>query len=68
MKRNELLRHLRNHRCDLAHKERHEGKRTTGRRSTVPGHIETPDQLPIKICKDQGVRRPDGTRHLRRKH
>ncbi|MBI5612336.1 MAG: type II toxin-antitoxin system HicA family toxin [Gammaproteobacteria bacterium] len=58
MKRNELLRHLRDHGCELLR----EGGRHSwwhnpmqNRRSAVPRHSEVKDILALKICKDLGV-------------
>ncbi len=58
MKREELLRHLRSHRCELLR----EGARhswwqnsTLNKRSAVPRHSEINDNLAKKICKDLGI-------------
>jgi mRNA interferase HicA len=58
MKRNALLRHLKNKGCVLL---REGGKHswwhnpTLGKRSAVPRHTEIKDILAKKICKDLGV-------------
>lgn len=61
MKRGDLLRHLREHGCDLLR----EGRRHSwwhnprqNKRSAVPRHNEIDDHLANKICKDLGVPRP----------
>ena len=58
MKRKALLRHLRDHGCELSR----EGAKHSwwhnpnlNRRSAVPRHTEIVDQLARKICKDLGV-------------
>jgi mRNA interferase HicA len=58
MKREELLRHLRRHECELLR----EGSRHSwwynpdqNKRSAVPRHNEIDDNLARKICKDLGV-------------
>lgn len=58
MKRNELLKHLRNHGCLLLR----EGGRHSwwhnpvlNKRSAIPRHSEIKDILAKKICKDLGV-------------
>lgn len=58
MKRNELLRYLREHGCS----ELREGARHSwwhnpalNKRSAIPRHTEIKDILAIKICKDLGV-------------
>ena len=58
MKRGDLLRHLRQHGCDLLR----EGARHSwwhnpaqNRRSAVPRHNEIQDLLCNKICRDLGV-------------
>jgi len=58
MKRQELLRHLRSHGCELLR----EGARhswwqnpTLNKRSAVPRHSEINDNLAKKICKDLGI-------------
>ncbi len=58
MKRKALLRHLRDHGCELLR----EGAKHSwwhnpdlNRRSAVPRHTEIVDQLARKICKDLGV-------------
>lgn len=58
MKRNELLRHLRSHGCELL---REGGKHSwwqnprLNKRSAVPRHSEIKDILARKICRDLGV-------------
>lgn len=58
MKREELLKHLREHGCAFVR----EGKRHSwwanpeqNKRSSVPRHSEINDQLARKICKDLGI-------------
>jgi len=58
MKREELLRHLRSHGCELLR----EGRRHSwwhnsilDTRSAVPRHTEINDHLVRKICRDLGV-------------
>jgi mRNA interferase HicA len=58
MKRNELLRHLRLHGCELLR----EGARHSwwhnpaqNKRTAIPRHVEISDLLAKKICKDLGV-------------
>lgn len=58
MKRNELLRYLRSHRCEFIR----EGSRHSwwhnpalNKRSAVPRHNEIIDVLAKKICKDLGI-------------
>lgn len=58
MKRGELLRHLRVHRCELLR----EGAKHSwwhnpiqNKRSAIPRHAEIIDHLANKICKDLGV-------------
>ncbi len=58
MKREELLRHLRTHGCELLR----EGARHSwwwnpeqNKRSAVPRHNEVDDNLARKICKDLGI-------------
>jgi mRNA interferase HicA len=61
MKRNQLLRHLRRHGCELL---REGGKHSwwhnpqQNRRSSVPRHTEIKDILAKKICRDLGVPPP----------
>ena len=61
MKRNELLRHLRQHGCYL----KREGSShslwaspNTGRIEAVLRHAESPDRLALKICRCLSVPRP----------
>lgn len=61
MKRRALLKHLRQHGCELLH----EGKRhsvywnpANRRTSSVPRHTEIVDKLVRKICKDLGIPTP----------
>ncbi len=55
MKRNELLRHLRRHGCYL---KREGGSYSlwtnpnTGRIEAIPRHVEIPDRLAAKICRE----------------
>jgi mRNA interferase HicA len=58
MKRNELLRYLRDHGCMLLR----EGGRhswwhnpSQNKRPAIPRHAEISDILAVKICKDLGV-------------
>ncbi|MBI1956319.1 MAG: type II toxin-antitoxin system HicA family toxin [Acidobacteria bacterium] len=58
MKRDEFLRHLRSHGCELLR----EGRRHSwwhnpalNKRSAVPRHSEIRDFLARKICKDLGI-------------
>lgn len=60
MKREELLRHLRSHGCELVR----EGSRHSwwqnpalNKRSAVPRHSEVNEHLARKICRDLGVPR-----------
>lgn len=58
MKRNELLRYLREHGCEqLREGSRHSWwhNPTLNKRSAIPRHTEIKDILVIKICKDLGV-------------
>jgi mRNA interferase HicA len=58
MKREELLRHLRQHGCLMLREgARHSWWHNPGRnrRSAVPRHREIHDQLARKICRDLGV-------------
>jgi len=61
MKRRDLLKHLRQHGCELL---REGGKHSwwrhveTNRRSAVPRHREVNEILARKICKDLGVPLP----------
>lgn len=58
MKRSQLLRHMREHGCELL---REGGKhswwhnRSLNTRSAVPRHVEINDILAKKICKDLGI-------------
>jgi predicted RNA binding protein YcfA (HicA-like mRNA interferase family) len=61
MKRRALLKHLKQHACELLR----EGSRHSiywnpaNRRTTsVPRHREIVDKLAIKICKDLGIPKP----------
>ena len=58
MKRNDLIRHLKKHQCELLR----EGARhsiwwnpETKEKSAVPRHREIKDILAKKICKDLGI-------------
>ncbi len=60
MKRGDLLRHLRDHGCELLR----EGGRHSwwhnpilNKRSSIPRHNEIDDDLARKICKDLGIPR-----------
>ncbi|MEW5877994.1 MAG: type II toxin-antitoxin system HicA family toxin [Acidobacteriota bacterium] len=58
MKRDELLRYLRANGCELLREgARHSWWRNTasGKRSSIPRHVEIPDLLAKKICNDLGV-------------
>lgn len=60
MKREELLRHLRSHGCELLreggrHSWWHNSSLNT--RSAVPRHTEINDNLARKICRDLGIQR-----------
>jgi mRNA interferase HicA len=58
MKRDALLRYLRQHGCELIREGgRHSwwGNSQTNRRSAVPRHTEIVDLLALKICKDLGI-------------
>jgi mRNA interferase HicA len=58
MKRDALLRYLRQQGCELIREGgRHSwwGNPASNRRSAVPRHGEIVDLLAIKICKDWGV-------------
>ena len=58
MKRNQLLKHLRQHGCQLLREGgRHSwwSNPAENKRSAVPRHTEISDILAKKICKDLGV-------------
>lgn len=58
MNRIELIKHLRNHGCELVREgARHSWWRNTdqGKYSSVPRHREIDDLLAAKICKDLGI-------------
>lgn len=58
MKRAELLRHLRQHGCELIRERSSHswwGNLSLNRRSSVPRHTEVRDALARKICKDLGI-------------
>lgn len=58
MKREALLRYLRQHGCELVREGgRHSwwGNPETNRRSSVPRHNEIVDLLAVKICRDLGI-------------
>ena len=60
MKRRDLLRHLREHGCELlregaSHSWWHNP--ILNKRSAVPRHSEVNDNLVVKICKDLGIPR-----------
>ncbi|NTU42859.1 MAG: type II toxin-antitoxin system HicA family toxin [Nitrospirales bacterium] len=59
MKKNELLKHLREQGCELIREGgRHSwwGNASQNRRSSVPRHSEINDDLARKICKDLGIK------------
>ena len=61
MKRRELIRHLREHGCELlreggSHSWWHNPTRNL--RSAIPRHTEVNDKLILKICKDLGIPKP----------
>jgi mRNA interferase HicA len=61
MKRSALLKHLRNHGCQLIREgSRHSwwGNPALNRRSSVPRHMEIRNNLAKKICKDLGIDAP----------
>jgi mRNA interferase HicA len=58
MKREDLLRHLRSHGCELLREgARHSWwvNQRLNKRSAVPRHREISDILANKICKDLGI-------------
>jgi len=58
MKRAELLKHLREHRCVFIREGGSHawwGNPAQNRRSSVPRHPEIVDNLARKICKDLGI-------------
>lgn len=58
MKRKALLKHLRDHGCELLREGGNHSwwrNRENNRRSSVPRHTEIIDILAVKICKDLGV-------------
>lgn len=58
MKRRELVRHLRQHGCQLLREGANHSvfvNTSTLRTSTVPRHSEINDFLAAKICKDLGI-------------
>lgn len=58
MKRNQLLKHLRQHGCQLLREGgRHSwwSNPAENKRSAIPRHTEISDILARKICKDLGV-------------
>ena len=61
MKRQALLRHLREHGCELLREGgRHSVfvNRAARRTSTIPRHRDVDDSLARKICRDLGVPEP----------
>ena len=61
MKRSDLLRHLRNHDCELIREGgRHSwwGNPSQNRRSSIPRHTEIHENLAKKICKDLSIPLP----------
>jgi len=61
VKRRNLLRHLKNHGCELIReggKHSWWGNPANGRRSAVPRHTEVSDHLARKICRDLGIADP----------
>ena len=58
MRRNELIRHLSNHNCELVREGRRHSiwKNTvSGRLTTVPRHNEIKELTARKICKDLDI-------------
>ncbi len=61
MKRIDLLRHLREHGCDLLREGGNHsvyGNSANGKTSAIPRHREIADLLAAKICRDLGIPRP----------
>ncbi|MCG9128869.1 type II toxin-antitoxin system HicA family toxin [Candidatus Poribacteria bacterium] len=61
MKRRQLIRHLKQHRCYLVREgSKHSwwGNMDTKDRTAVPRHTEINNQLAKKICKDLGIPNP----------
>jgi len=59
MKRNELLKYLRDHGCEFIREGgRHSwwGNPNQNKRSSIPRHSEINDDLAKKICKDLGIK------------
>jgi len=59
MKRNELLKYLRDHGCEFIREGgRHSwwGNPNQNKRSSIPRHTEINDDLAKKICKDLGIK------------
>jgi len=56
MKRNELLRHLKNHGASFLREGRRHTIYKKGQfKSQIPRHINIVDELARKICKDLGI-------------
>jgi len=56
MKRNQLIKHLKNHDAFLAREGKHHSIFQRGLLKTeVPRHREVVDELARKICKDLGI-------------
>jgi mRNA interferase HicA len=61
MKRQALLKHLRQHGCELFREGANHSifwNPTSQKTSAVPRHMEVSDKLARKICKDLGVPLP----------
>jgi mRNA interferase HicA len=61
VKRHDLIRHLQAHGCVLIREGRRHSWRSNPanrRRSAVPRHIEIPNPLARKICRDLGIPEP----------
>jgi mRNA interferase HicA len=61
VKRQDLLKHLRTHGCELIREgAKHSwwGHEDNGTRSAVPRHTEVSNDLIRKICKDLGIESP----------
>jgi mRNA interferase HicA len=59
MKKNDLLKHLRDHGCEFIREGgRHSwwGNPSQNKRSSIPRHTEINDDLVKKICKDFGIK------------
>ncbi|HBN74221.1 MAG TPA: addiction module toxin, HicA family [Planctomycetaceae bacterium] len=61
MKRRDLMRHLRDHNCELIREGGNHswwGNLLNGRRTAVPRHNEISNFLVKKICRDLGIEEP----------